>query len=73
MCLHHGSGKDDTSYRLGVFLGRGSGKDDTSTGFGISYRFGRIPLNPGLNLESWHDCKAIQSRCGIESLVPLGD
>ena len=44
-----------------------------STGFGISYRFGGIPLNPGLILESWHDCKAIQSHCGVESLVPLGD
>ena len=44
-----------------------------STGFGISYRFGGIPLNPGFILESWHDCKAIQSHSGVESLVPLGD
>jgi len=44
-----------------------------STGFDISYRFGGIPLNPGLVLESRHDCKAIQSRCGVDSLVPLGD
>ena len=44
-----------------------------STGFGISYRFGKIPSIPGLILESWHDCKAIQSHGGVESLVPLGD
>jgi len=44
-----------------------------SMGFSISYRFGGIPLNPGLILESRHDCKASQSRCGVDSLVPLGD
>jgi len=49
------------------------GRMVSSSGFGISYRFGGIPLNPGLVLESRHDCKAIQSRCGVETLVPLGD
>jgi len=49
------------------------GRMVSSSGFGISYRFGGIPLNPGLVLESQHDCKAIQSRCGVDSLVPLGD
>ena len=63
----HGSGKDGTS------PGHGSGKDGPFLGFGISYRFRGIPLNPGLILESWHDCKAIQSRSRVESLVPLVD
>jgi len=59
--------------RMVPFLVMVLGKDCPFPGFGISYRFGGIPLNPGLILESWHDCKAIQSRSGVESLVPLGD